>query len=98
MVLWEAKGLFKRVQAKNSWKKYVTAFRIEIIRILMAADFVLQIGWVQTFFLWKYLILSQFLILKTPTEHPYYAISAEISFHSTSMSNITTKKALYEKR
>jgi hypothetical protein len=32
-------------------KKYVPVFRIEIILILMAADFVLQIGWVQTFFL-----------------------------------------------
>jgi hypothetical protein len=32
------------------------------------ADLDLQIGWVQTFFLWKYLILSHFLILKTPTE------------------------------
>jgi hypothetical protein len=34
----------------------------------MMADLDLQIGWVQTFFLWKYLILSHFLILKTPTE------------------------------
>jgi hypothetical protein len=55
---------------------------------LMAADLDLQIGRVQTFFLWKYLILSQFLILKTPTELPYHAISAEISFDSTCMSTI----------
>jgi hypothetical protein len=26
MVLWEAKGLFKRVQAKNSWKKICSSF------------------------------------------------------------------------
>jgi hypothetical protein len=32
-------------------KKYVQVFRIEIIRIFMAANLVLQIGWVQTFFL-----------------------------------------------
>ncbi len=32
------------------------------------ADLDLQIRWVQIFFLWKYLILSHFLILKTPTE------------------------------
>jgi hypothetical protein len=31
------------------------------------ADLDLQIEWVQTFFLWKYLISSEFLILKTPT-------------------------------
>jgi hypothetical protein len=53
---------------KTHEKKFVPVFRIEIIRILMATDFVLQIGWLQTFFLWKYLILSHFLILKTPTE------------------------------
>jgi hypothetical protein len=34
----------------------------------MAADLALQIGWVQTFFLRKYLFLLQFLNLKIPTE------------------------------
>ncbi len=65
-------------------------FRFEIMRILMEADLVLQIGWVPNFFLWKYLVLSQFLILKTPTELPYDAISLEISFHSTCMSTNST--------
>jgi hypothetical protein len=51
MFLWEAKGSFKRGQAKNSQKKFVPAFWIEIIQILMAADLDLQIGRVQTFFL-----------------------------------------------
>jgi hypothetical protein len=34
---------------ENFMKKFVPLFRIEIIRILMAADLVLQIGRVQTF-------------------------------------------------
>jgi hypothetical protein len=45
MVFWEANGYFYMK------KKFVPAFWIEIMRILMAADFVLQIGWVQAFFL-----------------------------------------------
>jgi hypothetical protein len=32
------------------------------------ADFVLQMGCAHTYFLWKFLILSHFLNLKTPTE------------------------------
>jgi hypothetical protein len=31
-------------------KRFVPVFRFEIMRILMAADLVLQIGWVPTFF------------------------------------------------
>ncbi len=35
---------------------------------LKMADLVLQIWWAQTLFLWKFLILSRFLNLKTPSE------------------------------
>ncbi len=53
---------------KIAKKKIISAFRIEISWILMAADLASQIGWVQAFFLRKYLFLSQFLNLKTPTD------------------------------
>jgi hypothetical protein len=53
---------------KTHEKKFLPIFWIEINRILMASDLVLQIGCVQTFFPWKYLILSHFLNLRTPTE------------------------------
>ncbi len=43
-------------------------FWLKIIWILMAADLVSHPEGVCTFFLWKYLILSRFLNLKTPTE------------------------------
>ncbi len=68
MVFWEAKGSFKCVHAKNWRKKFVSVFRIKLMRILISADLVLQPGWVQTFFLRKYLILFHFLNLKTPIE------------------------------
>ncbi len=68
MFLWEANGLFHRVQAKNSWKKICSSFsdrnKLEFndgrpwLTNRMGANF----------FLWKYLILSHFLILKTSTE------------------------------
>jgi hypothetical protein len=53
---------------KTQEKKFVSVFRIKLIRILISADLVLQPWWVQTFFLRKYLILLHFLILKTPIE------------------------------
>ncbi len=43
-------------------------FKLSGSWILMAANIVTQIGRVQTFFVWKYLILSHFLAFKTPTE------------------------------
>jgi hypothetical protein len=42
MFLWEAKGLFERIQVKKLFK---------IVRIFISANLVLQIGWVPTFFL-----------------------------------------------
>ncbi len=53
---------------KTQEKKFVSVFRIKLIRILISSDLVLQPWWVQTFFLRKYLILLHFLILKTPIE------------------------------
>ncbi len=53
---------------KTQENKFVSVFRIKLIRILISADLVLQPWWVQTFFLRKYLILLHFLILKIPIE------------------------------
>jgi hypothetical protein len=84
MVLWEAIGLFKLVQAKNSWKKkFCSSFSDRNNLNFYCGRPCLTNRMGANFFLWKYLILSHFLIFKTPTELPYHAISAEISFHST---------------
>ncbi len=68
IVLWEANDLLNRVQAKNLWKKIWSSFSDRNKLEFNDADLDLQIGWVQTFFLWKYLILSNFFNLKTPTK------------------------------
>ncbi len=47
----------------------------------MMADLDLQIGWVQTFFLGKYLILSPFLIIKTPTEDSILCHKRDYIYH-----------------
>ncbi len=44
-------------------------FWLEYFWNLTMADFVLQMGCAHTCFLWKFLILSHFLNLKTPTEN-----------------------------
>jgi hypothetical protein len=52
----------------------------------MVVDLVLQIERVQTFFLRKYLFLSQFSNIKTPTEDSRLRHKSRYQFYSTCMS------------
>jgi hypothetical protein len=77
----------KTCPGKRFVKKFGPVFRIEISWILMAADLALQIGWV-TFFCESTSFYHSFLLLRVQLRILDYAISTDISFFSTCMSNV----------